>query len=150
MKEYSSVLRYLYWFETTLYIYMFRKYYDEYFHGPCYSIHFVLWEHYCCLLKIWKICNIIKSNKQMETTNYFFFILKIKIYYLFHTRTSLIVEQCWTNSSSQINKLLPTWSSVSTSARVTISTSFELVSSHARVTSIKFTKRESVTSSSSW
>ena len=47
------------------------------------------------------------------------------------------------NVSSQIcNKLLPTWSSLSTSATVTTSTSFELASSHARVTSIKFTKRE--------
>ena len=46
------------------------------------------------------------------------------------------------NVSSQIcNKLLPTWSSLSTSATVTTSTSFELASSHARVTSIKFTKR---------
>ena len=46
------------------------------------------------------------------------------------------------NVSSQINKLLPTWSSASTSATITTSTSFELASSHARVTSIKFTKRE--------
>ena len=47
------------------------------------------------------------------------------------------------NVSSQIcNKLLPTWSSLSTSATVTTSTSFELASSHARVTSIKFTKRQ--------
>ena len=47
------------------------------------------------------------------------------------------------NVSSQIcNKLLPTWSSLSTSATVTTSTSFELASSHARVTSIKFTKQE--------
>ena len=49
------------------------------------------------------------------------------------------------NVSSQIcNKLLPTWSSLSTSATVTTSTIFELASSHARVTSIKFTKQESV------
>ena len=49
------------------------------------------------------------------------------------------------NVSSQIcNKLLPTWSSLSTSATVTTSTSFELASSHARVTSIKFTKRHGV------
>ena len=45
-------------------------------------------------------------------------------------------------------KLLPTRSSASTSATVRTSTSFELQSSHARVTSIKFTKqvrvRESV------
>ena len=47
------------------------------------------------------------------------------------------------NVSSQIcNKLLPTWSSLSTSATVTTSTSFELASSHARVTSIKFTKQQ--------
>ena len=153
-----------------VYIYIIRKYHNEYFHGRRYSIHLVLWERYCCLLKIWKICNIIKSNKQMEATNDFFsfcyclvkwfiefsiiaqglvfitfympritlFIgkyafpltklwshvhewekndscpckkskvykkkrarrsnvsnaLKIKIYYLFHTRTSLFVEQC--------------------------------------------------------
>ena len=49
----------------------------------------------------------------------------------------------WTILSSQIcNKLLPIQSSSSTLATVTISTSFELVSSHARVTSIKFTKRQ--------
>ena len=65
---------------------------------------------------------------------------KIQLHNLYKTSAA----KCWTNSSSQINKLLPTWSSVSTSARVTISTSFELVSSHARVTSIKFTKRQSV------
>ena len=47
------------------------------------------------------------------------------------------------NVSSQIcNKLLPTWSSASTSATVATSTSFELASSHAKVTSIKFTKQE--------
>ena len=49
----------------------------------------------------------------------------------------------WTILSSQIcNKLLPIQSSSSTLATVTISTSFELVSSHARVTSIKFTKQQ--------
>ena len=48
----------------------------------------------------------------------------------------------WPNLGFQIcNKLLPTRSS---SATVTTSTSFELASSHARVTSIKFTKQESV------
>jgi len=51
----------------------------------------------------------------------------------------------WTILSYQIcNKLLPIQSSSSTLATVTISTSFELVSSHARVTSIKFTKQELV------
>ena len=51
----------------------------------------------------------------------------------------------WTILSYQIcNKLLPIQSSSSTLATVTISTSFELASSHARVTSIKFTKQESV------
>ena len=46
----------------------------------------------------------------------------------------------WPNLGFQIcNKLLPTRSS---SATVTTSTSFELASSHARVTSIKFTKQE--------
>ena len=45
----------------------------------------------------------------------------------------------WPDLSFQIcNKLLPARSS---SATVTMSTSFELVSSHARVTSIKFTKQ---------
>ena len=54
----------------------------------------------------------------------------------------------WTILSSQIcNKLLPIQSSSSTLATVTISTSFELVSSHARVTSIKFTKQEWVSES---
>ena len=54
----------------------------------------------------------------------------------------------WTILSSQIcNKLLPIQSSSSTLATVTISTSFELVSSHARVTSIKFTKQEWVSQS---
>ena len=49
------------------------------------------------------------------------------------------------NVSSQIcNKLLPTWSSASTWATVTTSTSFELASSHARATSIKFTKQQLV------
>ena len=49
------------------------------------------------------------------------------------------------NLSFQIcNKLLPTRSSSSTSATATTSTSFELASSHARVTSIKFTKRQLV------
>ena len=48
----------------------------------------------------------------------------------------------WPNLGFQIcNKLLPTRSS---SATVTTSTSFELASSHARVTSIKFTKQQSV------
>ena len=48
----------------------------------------------------------------------------------------------WPNLGFQIcNKLLPTRSS---SATVTTSTSFELASSHARVTSIKFTKQELV------
>ena len=52
------------------------------------------------------------------------------------------------NVSSQIcNKLLPTCSSASTSAIVTTSTSLDLASSHARVTSIKFTKRQSVSES---
>ena len=52
------------------------------------------------------------------------------------------------NVSSQIfNKLLPTRSSASTWATVTTSTSFELASSHARVTSIKFTKQEWVSES---
>ena len=48
----------------------------------------------------------------------------------------------WPNVSSQIIKMLPAWSSASTSATVTTSTSFELASSHARLTSIKFTKRQ--------
>ena len=49
------------------------------------------------------------------------------------------------NVSSQIcNKLLPTWSLASTSATVTTSTSLELASSQARVTSIKSTKRYGV------
>ena len=49
------------------------------------------------------------------------------------------------NLSFQIcNKLLPTRSSSLTSATVTTSTSFELASSHARVTSIKFTKQQLV------
>ena len=51
----------------------------------------------------------------------------------------------WPNLGFQIcNKLLPTRSS---SATVTTSTSFELASSHARVTSIKFTKQEWVSQS---
>ena len=49
----------------------------------------------------------------------------------------------WPNLSFQIcNKLLPTRSTSSTSATVTTSRSFELASSHPRVTSIKFTKQE--------
>ena len=49
------------------------------------------------------------------------------------------------NVSFQIcNKLLPTRSSSSTSATVTTSISFELASAHTRITSIKFTKRQSV------
>ena len=49
------------------------------------------------------------------------------------------------NVSFQIcNKLLPTRSSSSTSTTVTTSTSFELPSSHATVTSIKFTKQQLV------
>jgi len=48
-------------------------------------------------------------------------------------------------------KLLSTCFSSSTSTTVTTSTSFELPSSHARVTSIKFTKQESVNESvSEW
>ena len=44
------------------------------------------------------------------------------------------------NVSSQIrNKLLPTWSSASTSPTVTTTTSFELAYSHARVTLVKST-----------
>ena len=51
----------------------------------------------------------------------------------------------WPNLNFEIcNKLLPTRSS---SATVTTLTSFELASSHARVTSIKFTKQESVSQS---
>ena len=54
----------------------------------------------------------------------------------------------WPNLSFEIyNKLLPTRSSsatVTVTVTVTTSTSFELASSHARVTSIKFTKQESV------
>ena len=65
---------------------------------------------------------------------------KIQLHNLYKTSAA----KCWTNSSFQINKLLPRWFSVSTSARVTISTSFELVFSHARVTSIKFTKEQLV------
>ena len=54
----------------------------------------------------------------------------------------------WPNLRFQIcNKLLPTRSSSSTSATVTTSTSFELASSKARVTSIKFTKQQSVSQS---
>jgi len=55
----------------------------------------------------------------------------------------------WPNLGFQIcNKLLPTRSS---SATVTTSTSFELASSHARVTSIKSTKQEWVSQSvSEW
>ena len=50
----------------------------------------------------------------------------------------------WPNFSFQIcNKLLSTSFPASTSATVTTSTSFELASSHARVTSIKFTKQQS-------
>jgi len=53
---------------------------------------------------------------------------------------SNLMLKVWTNLRFQFcNKLLPKWSSSSTSATVTISTSFELPSSHARVTSIKFT-----------
>ena len=49
----------------------------------------------------------------------------------------------WPKLSIQIcNKLLPIRSLSSTLATVTISTSFYLASSHARVTSIKFTKQE--------
>ena len=51
----------------------------------------------------------------------------------------------WPSLSSQIcNKLLPTRSSSSTSASVIISTKFELASLHARVTSIRSTKRHRV------
>ena len=54
----------------------------------------------------------------------------------------------WPNLSSQIcNKLLPTRSSSSTFTTVTTSTSFELPSSHTRVTSIKFAKRQLVSES---
>ena len=49
----------------------------------------------------------------------------------------------WPNLSFQIcNKLLTTRSSSLTSATVTTSTSFELASSHARVTPIKFTREQ--------
>ena len=48
----------------------------------------------------------------------------------------------WPYLSFQIcNKLLPTWFTSQTSAKVTTPTSFELASSHARVTSIKWRKR---------
>ena len=51
----------------------------------------------------------------------------------------------WPNFSFQIcTKLSSTHFSASTSATVTTSTSFELASSHFRVTSIKSTKQESV------
>ena len=51
----------------------------------------------------------------------------------------------WPNLSIKIcNKILLTWSSASTSATVTTSTSFEWASSHARVMSIKSTKRYQV------
>jgi len=49
----------------------------------------------------------------------------------------------WPNFTFQIcTKLLSTRFSSSTSTTVTTSTSFELPSSHARITSIKFTKQE--------
>ena len=51
---------------------------------------------------------------------------------------------------SNFYKLLPTRSSASTWATVTNSTSFELASSHARVTSIKFTKQQWVSESVSY
>ena len=54
----------------------------------------------------------------------------------------------WPNLRFHIcNKLLPTRSSSSTSATIKTSTSFELASSKARVTSIKFTKQEWVSQS---
>ena len=54
----------------------------------------------------------------------------------------------WPNLRFHIcNKLLPTRSSSSTSATIKTSTSFELASSKARVTSIKFTKRQWVSES---
>ena len=56
----------------------------------------------------------------------------------------------WPNLSSQICNKLPTRSSSSTSAKVATSKSFELVSSHARVTSIKFTKQQWVSQSVSY
>ena len=85
---------------------------------------------------------------------------KIQLHNLYKTSAA----KCWTNSifkiltspcaqslnkrlvlcpnvSSQINKLLPTWSSASKSATVTTSASFKLASSHLRV---KFTKQELV------
>ena len=57
-----------------------------------------------------------------------------------------LLDACewWCCVLAVYNKLLPTWSSASTSATVTTSTSFELASSHAKVTSINFTKQESV------
>ena len=58
----------------------------------------------------------------------------------------------WPKLTFQIcTKLLSACFSSSTSTTVTTSTSFELPSSHARVTSIKFTKQESVNESvSEW
>ena len=88
----------------------------------------------------------LKLNLEILTKPSFRISTKIQLHNLYKTSAA----KCWTNSSSQINKLLPRWSSVSTSARVTISTSFELVSSHARVTSNKSTKRHGVRGGSQW
>ena len=80
----------------------------------------------------------INLKFKISTKHSFRIATKIQLHNLYKT----LAAKCWTNSSSQINKLLPTWSSTSTSATVTTLTSFELASSHARVTSIKFTKHE--------
>ena len=63
------------------------------------------------------------------------------------TRVSFVTKPQLLNLQQSLNKLLPTWSSSSTSATVTTLTSFELASSKARVTSIKFNKDHGVSQS---
>ena len=101
-------------------------------------------------LELWPRFNLVASAAKYWKN----FRFKISLEYQFHN-----LDQTLCSKSKQkfsfitkpqhpiCNKLMPTGSSSSTSAIVTVSTSFELASSHARVTSIKFTKQEWVSES---
>ena len=102
-------------------------------------------------IKIWSRFNFVTSTKHQQQNTDQTSASKSRL----HFNIKILTKPCaksrnkrlafWPNLSFQIcNTLLPPRSLSSTSTTVTTSTSFELPSSHARVTSIKFTKRQLV------
>ena len=101
-------------------------------HGPgqlVYNLQFTYYAHYALyyIMHITKRSSLGEENKHCQRHN-----LKLRRNFRISTKIQL----------HNLYKLLPTRSSASTSATVRTSTSFELASSHVRVTSIKFTKQE--------